>query len=101
MSKKARSGHSQSRHDRKVREIARKYELKGYDVKADDVPDFSDPGSIHGKVPDVIAEKNGHTTVVEVETEDSVGTKRDKKQRREFKRWTGRKNTRHFKREVI
>jgi Holliday junction resolvase len=38
-------------------------------------------------VPDVIAVKGGHTTIVEVETEDSVGTARDVEQRAAFEMW--------------
>ncbi|KXA95581.1 hypothetical protein AKJ36_00105 [candidate division MSBL1 archaeon SCGC-AAA259I07] len=97
MSKRSRTGFSQDRHDRKVLQLAEKYRRKGYDVKADDVSGFPDPGSIRGRVPDVVAKKNGHTTVIEVETDDSVGTTRDRKQRAKFKRWAGRKKTRHFR----
>jgi hypothetical protein len=83
--------------------VARSYRARGYKVRADvQSSEFLHPWSIGGYVPDVIAEKGGHTTVVEVETEDSIGTKRDRGQRAAFKRWASYKPTvRHFKRIVV
>lgn len=69
---------------------------------ADNVPGFSDPQSVYGYVPDIIAEKSGHTTIVEVETEDTVGIKRDRKQRAAFKKWANYKpNVRRFRSVVV
>lgn len=97
-----RNRRSQSKHDREVSRIARSYRRRGYKVRADNVPNFSDPAKgIGGYVPDVVAKKNGHTTVVEVETPDSVNTKRDRGQRRAFKRWANYKKSRHFRKKII
>lgn len=101
MSKRARTSREQTKHDRKVKQIANSYRQRGYQVRADDVSGFTDPQSYHGRVPDVVAKKDGHTTLVEVETESSRGTTRSKKQHQQFKSWAGRKTNRHFRREVI
>lgn len=101
MSKRARTSHEQTQHDRKVKQIAKNYRQKGYNVWADDISGFTDPESYHGRVPDVVAKKDGHTTLVEVETESSLDTTRSKKQLRRFKSWAGRQTNRHFRRKVI
>lgn len=101
MSKRARSNREQSRHDQRVKSEADKYRRKGYRVKADDVDGYTDPEGYHGRVPDVVARKDGHITLVEVETKSSVDTTRDKKQRARFKAWAGRKSNRHFRRVVV
>ncbi len=52
----ARSRKSQSKHDARVSELARRYENQGCDVKAD-VGGFSKPATIGGYRPDVVAKK--------------------------------------------
>jgi hypothetical protein len=94
-----RAPQSQGKHDRKVASEARNYYNKGYDVWSD-IADWPKPQTIGGYRPDVIAYSNGHTTVVEVETVDSVNSSRDLAQQRAFKSWAARKSTRHFKRIV-
>lgn len=102
ISKRARTKKTQSKHDREVLRLARSYQKRGYKVKADNVKDFNDPRKgISGYIPDVVATKNGHTTIIEVETTDSFGTKRDKNQRKNFKKWAKRKNTRHYREEIV
>jgi hypothetical protein len=95
-----RTPQSQTKHDRKVMSLAREYYRKGYEVWAD-VPGWSLPQSIGGYRPDIIAVKNGHTTVVEVETHDSVNSTRDIAQQRAFRSWAARKSTRHYRRVVV
>ena len=52
----ARSRKLQSKHDKRVRHIARRYEAQGFEVKAD-VGGFSRPDTIGGYRPDVVAKK--------------------------------------------
>lgn len=92
-----RNKKSQAKHDKEVRRQAKKYKSKGYDVKAD-IPGYENPETIYGKRPDLIVEKKGHETAIEIETPDSVDSARDKKQQRAFKNWRNRKTTRHYKR---
>ena len=42
-----------------------------------DIEGWGKPDTIGGVRPDIIAEKSGHKTVVEVETKESVDSKRD------------------------
>jgi hypothetical protein len=94
-----RSKKSQTKHDKKIRDLAKEYKDKGYDVKAD-IPGYKSPETIYGKRPDLIAKKKGHETAIEIETPDSVDSTRDKKQQKAFKNWRNRKTTRHYKRIV-
>jgi len=93
----ARSTKGQSQHDREVRRIAKDYQQKGYDVEAD-IRGWKQPSTIEGVRPDVIARKGSHETAVEVETRESVGSKRDEKQKEAFKDWSKGDPTKHFKR---
>jgi Holliday junction resolvase len=72
-------------HDKNVRSIAKKLEKKGYEVKAD-ISGFKTPDGIgkNGRIPDVVAEKNGRKKIIEVETSKSLVT--DKKQQATFER---------------
>lgn len=101
MSMLTRIPFTKSKHNSEVENQADDYDWNGYEVRADHIDDYPYPDSFHGYVPDIVARKNGHTTLVEVETEDSVDSKRDKKQKRAFSRWASGKNTRHFKRIVV
>ena len=87
---------SQSKHDACVRAEANSYIARGYEVWAD-IAGYPKPMSIGGYIPDIIASISGHTTVVEVETPDSVGTARDIKQRAAFKKWTNYSDKRHYR----
>ena len=91
---------NQTKHNREVEKLARSYQQRGYDVEAD-ISGYPRPKAIGGSRPDLIAKKNGHETVVEVETGDSIDLARDRKQRQAFKRWRSRKkSSRHFVRKV-
>ena len=95
----ARSRKSKSAHNNKVRELAREYLGKGYDVDAD-VTGFHQPQTIDGLRPDLRAHKDGHETVIEVETQDSKDSARDLKQQKAFKDWSKKSPKRHYKRIV-
>jgi len=69
----------------------------GIDVEAD-IRGWKQPSTIEGVRPDVIARKGSHETAVEVETRESVGSKRDEKQKEAFKDWSKGDPTKHFKR---
>ncbi len=101
MSMVSRIPFTKSKHNSEVEDRADEYNWNGYEVWADHIEEYPYPDSFHGYVPDVVAQKNGHTTLVEVETEDSVDSKRDKKQHRAFSSWASRKSIRHFKRIVV
>jgi len=94
-----RSKRSQSKHNVLVKGIAKEYKDKGYKVKAD-VGGYGQPGTIDGVRPDILAEKGGHQTAVEVETPDSVDSKRDQKQQKAFKDWSQGDQKKHYKRIV-
>lgn len=81
----ARNKSSQSKHDTKVSEIAKEFESKGYKVNAD-IIGYSRPKTIRGYRPDVIAKKGKLTKIVEIETSDSKGSKRDLKQMAAFRK---------------
>ena len=95
----ARSKKSQSKHNTTVKQLAKQYQQKGYNVKAD-IGGYRKPDTITGVRPDIIAEKSGHKTVVEVETKDSVDSKRDVQQQQAFKNWSRESEKKHYKRVV-
>ena len=87
---------SQDNHDRKVAEIAKQRKKKGYEVKAD-LPNYPHPPVKGGFKPDLAVKKNGITTLIEVETLDSVNTTHAKAQDKAFKKARNNK-TRYIKR---
>ena len=95
----ARSKTSQSKHNTTVKKLAEQYQGKGYKVKAD-IKGWGKPDTIRGVRPDIVAEKGGHKTVVEVETKDSVDSKRDQQQQKSFKDWSKDSDRKHYKRVV-
>lgn len=103
MSKRARDKEEQSLHDRRVQDVANKLEQKGWEVKADlNIEKFTDPPTIHGRRPDILAKKRGNQRLYEFETESSKNTERAKKQIERFRAWEGRNpKNREFEREVI
>lgn len=82
-----RTKQGQELHDRKVAEVARNLERRGYDVRAD-LPGHPRPPAIDGYVPDVVAVKGRKVLVREVETQGTVATDRD--QHRAFDEWAER-----------
>lgn len=99
MLSKKRSRKSQSKHDSKVRSIARGYKQKGWKVAAD-IPGFPRPKPIgkHKRVPDVVATRPGTRHITEVETKETVKT--DRGQRGTFKRSAAKRRRTKY-REVI
>lgn len=95
----ARSKKSQSDHNNTVKKLSKQYRQKGYEVKAD-VEGWKKPGTIKGVRPDIIAEKSGYKTVVEIETKESVHSKRDLQQQKTFRDWSKNSNKKHYKRIV-
>ena len=91
----ARSRRSKSTHNSKVRQVARNYRGKGYDVEAD-LTGLRQPGTIGGLRADLLVEKDGHQTLIEVETPDSTDSTRDLKQQKAFKDWSQRSPKRHY-----
>lgn len=90
---------SQSKHDAMVAAVARGYERKDYEVYAD-IEGYPMPPLIYGHRPDVLAIKNGHRTIVEVETLDSLGTGHAEAQHRAFLRARRRSATTHYRRVI-
>lgn len=93
----ARTKKGQAEHDREVRRVANEYLRKGYTVLAD-LPNWEQPGTIKGVRPDLTVRKKGHETLIEIETPESVESKRDEKQKKMFKQWSEKSEHRHFRR---
>ncbi len=94
-----RSKQRQSKHDAKVRSIARKLEKQGFDVKAD-ISGYAQPDTIRGFRPDVIGIKGRQRKIHEVETQDSVDSARDQKQQKAFKQAASQSKNSTFKRTI-
>jgi Holliday junction resolvase len=85
-----RSRGQQSKHDQKVRQVAKKLKKEGWQVKADlSGYDQPDPIGKGGFIPDVVATKVGAERIIEVETSETL--KADKKQHEAFRRRAGQK----------
>ena len=95
-----RSNKSQSAHDKEVLRQAKHLEKKGYKVKAD-VAGYKKPDTFDGLRPDVVATKGGQRKIVEVETTESVKSKRDLAQQRAFRRAAKRSKNTTFRRIVV
>lgn len=95
----ARSRTSKSKHNTKVRQIARKLERQGYAVKAD-VPGYEQPRTIAGYRPDVVGKKGKSRRIIEVETPDSAGSARDQAQQKAFRQASKRSDNTTFKRTI-
>lgn len=80
-----RSSQQQTKHDKKVKQIAQKLEKKGWNVQAD-IPGYNNPNPVgkYNQIPDVVAKKKGATRIIEVETPETMKT--DKKQHESFKK---------------
>jgi hypothetical protein len=81
-----RSAHVQARHDRMVEIQATTYRAEGYSVRAE-LPGWPAPPAVEGNVPDVYAERDGRTVVVEVETEDTLPGKEYAAEHKAFRKW--------------
>lgn len=96
---KKRSRRSQSKHDSKVKSIAKGYKQRGWKVEAD-IPGFPTPKPIgkYRRIPDVVATRPGTRHIIEVETKETL--KIDRGQCGTFKR-SANKRRRTKYREVI
>lgn len=94
-----RSSKSQSKHDTKVRTIARKLERQGFGVKAD-IHGYVQPDTIRGFRPDVVGIKGRQRKIHEVETQDSLDSARDQSQQRAFRQAAVQSKNTTFKRTV-
>lgn len=74
-----------SKHDKKVEQIAKRLERKGYTVQAD-ISGYETPDSVgkNNYIPDIVAKKTSSTKIIEVETQSSLNT--DKDQQEAFRR---------------
>ena len=87
---------SQGKHDRQVSETAQKYKGKGYAVAAD-VTGYPKPGTTGGYRPDLVVTKKGHTTIIEVETPESLNTPHANAQDSAFRQARRRRSNLHYK----
>ena len=81
-----RPEHVQRRHDRMVEIQAITYKAEGYSVRAE-LPGWPAPPAVEGSVPDVYAERDGRTVLVEVETEDTLAGKEYAAEHKTFRKW--------------
>ena len=88
-------------HRRAIRKIAMAYDRVGYNVKADHINKFDRPETYNVIRPDIVAERNGEKIIVEVETESTKGTQRDRRQRKVFGEWANSDESRDFRRETV
>lgn len=88
-------------HKKAIEKLALAYERDGYNVKADHINQFEYPERCRMLKPDIVAEKKDQVILIEVETMSSIGTERDKMQRKEFGRWAKKSQDRDFRREVV
>lgn len=88
------------RHKNLISKLAFSYHQSGFEVKADHISEFETPPRFSMIVPDIVAEKNGEKIVIEVETESTRGSERDRKQRKIFGDWAKKSRKRDFRREL-
>ena len=79
-------------HDNCVGVWAEAFTLAGWDVYSA-LSGYSEPPSIHGKIPDIYAWTCNHEMVVEVETNESIGAK----QSIVFRDWVSGSKVRSFR----
>ena len=85
----------QSKHDSKVRNVARTLKREGWTVQAD-IPGFDTPDPIgkNNLIPDITAQKRGSRKIIEVETPETM--EKDKKQHETFRRSAGQQKRTKF-----
>lgn len=98
---RVRDSRESAKHREIIKEIASAYERAGYQVKAGHVKGFENPEACNVLKPDIRAEKGGEEVIVEVETQSSIGTRRDRMQREEFSEWAKKSVDRDFRREIV
>lgn len=87
-----------NKHNATVKKVAAGYKSQGWKVAAD-IVGYPKPKTIYRRRPDVIARKDKKERIVEVETPSSF--KREKNQRRAFKRYSSKKKSRKFRTKII
>lgn len=93
------SGESR-RHRNLIKKLATAYIQSGFEIKADHIDEFENPSRFSMLIPDIVAEKGEKIILIEVETRNSIGSERDKKQRRAFGEWAKKSSDRDFRREI-
>ena len=88
------------RHRNLIKKLACAYHQSGFEVKADHIENFERPSKYSLVLPDIVAVKDDTTIIVEVETRNSIGTERDKRQRKAFGEWAKKSRERDFRREI-
>ena len=94
-----RSKRSQAAHDKKFRQEANKLKRQGFTVDAD-IEGFPKPKTLGGYRHDVIATKGKQRKIIEIETEESKDSARDKGQQEAFRRAADRSENTTFRREI-
>ncbi len=95
-----RNSNESRRHRNLILKLATAYERAGFKVSADHIKGYDTPEKISMVLPDIIAVRDGFKVVIEVETRNSEGTERDKRQRRLFGEWAKGNANRDFRREI-
>lgn len=96
----ARRSSGPTKHDKAVKKRADKLSKEGYKVNAE-VPGYPRPSAIRnggggrGRRPDIVATKGKTRKIEEVETKDSH--RRDRAQRRVFKKYASRRKNTSFR----
>ncbi|WP_414838339.1 hypothetical protein ACK3SF_02955 [Candidatus Nanosalina sp. VS9-1] len=95
-----RNSDESRRHRNLIEKLASAYIRSGFDIKADHISSFDTPPKFSMVMPDIFAEKDGKKIIIEVETRNSIGTDRDRRQRRVFGEWAKKDKDRDFRREI-
>jgi hypothetical protein len=66
--------------------VATEYVRKGYKVAAE-IPGFDAPEPVEGLVPDICAERDGRTVVIEVETRETLFGAEYLSEHKTFRKW--------------
>lgn len=93
-----RTPRQQSKHDKGVQASAEYYNQQGYNVQAD-IPGFARPETVGGRRPDVIAQNNQETVIVEVETKESL--EKDREQQQAFEEFADSHKNVRFRRKTV
>lgn len=95
-----RNSDESRRHRNLIRKLASAYIRSGFQIKADHIDDFDTPPKFSMVIPDIFAEKDTQQIIIEVETRNSIGTERDRRQRRVFGDWAKESKDHDFRREI-
>jgi len=88
------------RHRNLIYKLAFAYHKSGFKVKADHISNFRTPSKISMIFPDIVAKKNEQRILIEVETKSTIGSERDKRQKKIFGEWAKKSKNRDFRREI-